>query len=387
MKVVLSTIGKFHTFDLARELHAHGVLQGIFTAYPRFKLRSERLPRELIHSFPWVHAPFMGFPNRHVLGNRINRLWVYLDKLTLDGYVSMRMPSCDVFVGLSGSALRSGRTARARGAKYVCDRGSSHIRAQDQLLREEHDHWGLPFDGIDPRVIELEESEYAAADCITVPSNFAVRTFVAAGVSQGKLCRLPYGVDLSRFEPDGRPDPARFDILFVGGMSLRKGVPYLIQAYRKLVHRAKSLTFVGSAPPEFIAQLKRCGAWDDDVRVVGSVPQGALKGIMSKSHVMVLPSVEDGFGMVLAQAMACGCPVVGTRNTGTEDLLSEDGREGFVVPIRDSDALAQRLQRLVDEPNLRARMSEAAIHRVKQLGGWRDYGSQALAAYRALSAS
>jgi alpha-maltose-1-phosphate synthase len=386
MKVALSTIGKFHTFDLARELRAHGVLRAVFTGYPRFKLRSERLPPELIHTFPWVHAPFMGFAYRRFLGNRINRQWEYLDRITLDRYVSMRLPECDVFVGLSGSALRSGRIAQARGAKYVCDRGSSHIRAQDQLIREEHDRWGLPFDGIDSRVIELEENEYAQADCVTVPSKFALRTFIAAGVPQRKLSRLPYGVDLSRFEPLEPPDPARFDILFVGGMSLRKGVPYLIQAYRKLIHSSKSLTFVGSAPPDVIGQLKECGAWDNDVRVVGPVPQTALKHIMSKSHVMVLPSVEDGFGMVLAQAMACGCPVIGSCNTGTEDLLSEDGREGFVVPIRDSDAIAQRLQQLADDPTLRARMSEAAIDRVKQLGGWGDYGNQALATYRALLA-
>src|ERR1035441_1271472 len=150
MKFVLSTIGKFHTFDLARELHNRGALQAVFTAYPRFKLRHERLPPEVIHTFPWVHTPYMGFAYRGLLGYRINWLWEYLDKITLDHFVSRRMPACDVFVGLSGSALRSGETAHARGAKYVCDRGSSHIRTQDQLLRDEYARWDLKFVGIDP---------------------------------------------------------------------------------------------------------------------------------------------------------------------------------------------------------------------------------------------
>ncbi len=382
MKVTLSTIGKFHTFDLARELHAQGALRAVYTAYPRFKLREEALPRNLIHTFPWLHAPFMAFP-RHRLSTRANQTWEYWDKIALDRYVSLRMPPSDVFVGLSGSALRSGQTAQQQGAKYVCDRGSSHIRYQDELLRDEHDRWGLPF-GIDPRVIALEEAEYAAADGITVPSHFALRSFVAAGVPRSKLHRLPYGVDLSRFGMVDRPDPKRFDVLFVGGMSLRKGVPYLVDAYRKLVHPAKSLTFVGSAAPDLIAHLQRRGAWDETARVLGSVPQAALKQIMSKSHVMVLPSVEDGFGMVLAQAMACGCPIIGSQNTGTDDVLSEDTREGFLVPIRDGDAIAHRLQQLADDPALREAMSHAAIDRVKHLGGWRDYGTQAVKTYESL---
>jgi glycosyltransferase involved in cell wall biosynthesis len=384
MRVALSTIGKFHTFDLARELHAHRALQAIYTGYPRFKLRGERIPADLIHTFPWLHAPLMGFRYGRLLGTRFNRLLNYLDRITLDEFVSSQLPECDVFVGLSGSALRSGRRAQARGAKYVCDRGSSHIRTQDRLLREEHDLWSLRYEGIDPRVMELEENEYAAADCITVPSTFSLRSFVESGVAQPKLRRLPYGVDLSTFEPRGQPDPARFDILFVGGMALRKGVPYLVQAYRKLRHSAKSLTFVGSASPALMAALKARGQWADEARVAGPIPQPALKDIMSRSHVLVLPSIEDGFGMVLAQAMACGCPVIGSFNTGTPDLLTGEGREGFTVPIRNSDAIAERLQQMADDPALRTRMSEAAIARVKQLGGWRDYGNEALAIYAAL---
>jgi glycosyltransferase involved in cell wall biosynthesis len=382
MKVTLSTLGKFHSFDLARQLYSRGALRAIYSAYPAFKLRGEGLPSRLVHTFPWLHAPFMAFP-RNRLSARANQAWEYLDRISFDRYVSLRMPECDVFVGLSSSSLRSGRAAQRRGAVYVCDRGSSHIRYQDGLLREEHARWGLPF-AIDPRVIAREEAEYATADCITVPSHFAVRSFIEAGVPKEKLRRLPYGVDLSRFDAVGRPDPNRFDVLFVGGMSLRKGIPYLIQAYRTLQHPAKSLTFVGSASHGLIAQLKKHGIWEDSARVVGSVPQGELKQIMSKSHVMVLPSVEDGFGMVLAQAMACGCPVIGSRNTGTEDILSADASEGFVVPIRDSEAIARRLQQLADDADMRDRMSRAALDRVKHLGGWRDYGSQALDAYTAL---
>jgi len=376
MNVVLSVPGKFHTFDLARELHSRQSLKAIFTGYPRFKLDNERLPNDKIHTWPWVQGSYMAMPKRHWLGARIVREWEWLAKTTLDAHVARQMPECDVFVGLSGSALRSGQQARSRGAKYVCDRGSSHIRLQDTLLREESQRWGIAFEGIDPRVIEREEAEYAEADRITVPSSFSVRSFVQAGVPAHKLSMLPYGVNLDMFKPTGTPAAHRFDVLYVGGMNLNKGIPYLLEAYRMLEHPLKSLTLAGVPSLQFIERMKAHRLWPDDIRVLGHVPQPELKELMSRSHAMVLPSVQDGFGMVLSQAMACGCVVIGSEHTGAQDLF-DDGQEGFIVPIRQSQAIAQRLQLLADCPDLRQDMSQKALMRVQSAGGWRDYGQAA----------
>jgi glycosyltransferase involved in cell wall biosynthesis len=388
MRLVLSTIGKFHTFDLARELQARGVLKAIFSGFPEFKLRNEQLPRASVHTFPWVHAPYMGLRYRGLLRHRFNRLWKYweyLDKITFDRFVSSRMPACDVFVGLSGSALNSGKVAQRCGARYVCDRGSSHIRVQDQLIHEEYARWDLRFEGVDQRVIDLEEAEYATSDCITIPSAFCLRSFVSQGIPETKLRLIPYGVNLERFYPTGTPDTGRFDVLFVGSMHLRKGVQYLLQAYARVRHPRKSLTFAGGADRNLIDLMKKRSLWPENVQVLGHIPQPRLKEIMSRSHTMVLPSIEEGLAMVLAQAMACGCPVIGSEHTGAEDLFT-DGREGFIVPIRRADEIAERLQRLADDPALRSRMSAAAVARVKQLGGWHAYGERAFAVYESLLA-
>lgn len=385
MKVALSVLGKFHTFDLARELHSHGVLAGVLTGYPRFKLRAERLPDASIHTFPWVQAPYMANPIKSRMPRRWIREWENLAATTFGQWTAHALPECDVYVGLSGSGLKAGKMQQARGGRYVCDRGSSHIRVQDTLLREEHQAWGLPFDGIDLRAIEREEAEYAQADCITVPSGFAFRSFLDQGVASEKMRLLPYGVNLSRFAPCGEPDPARFDTLFVGAMSLQKGVPYLLQAFNTVRHSKKSLTFAGVVSPQIIALMRARGLWSEEIKVLGHVPQAELKQVMSKSHVLVLPSIQEGFGMVMAQAMACGCPVIASENTGARDLF-DDGKEGFIVPIRDPQALAERLQRLVDEPDLRRRMAANALERVKRMGGWQDYGQRALSTYQALVA-
>ena len=96
---------------------------------------------------------------------------------------------------------------------------------------------------------------------------------------------------------------------------------------------------------------------------------------MSTSHVLVLPSIEEGLALVQAQAMACGCPVICTTNTGGEDLFT-DGTEGFILPIRDVATLTERMQELADDPARQEIMRAAALRRVQSIGGWTQYGDR-----------
>src|SRR5579863_413733 len=242
MKVALSTIGRFHSFDLARQLDKRGALSCIFTGYPRFKLKNERLAHEKIQCFPWLQAPYMKLGS---LNSHLKVYWERYSAITFDHYVARNLPDCDLFCGLSGSATRSGRVAKKRGIRYVCDRGSSHISFQNQILTEEFDRHGIRFRGIDPTVMEREEEEYENADAITVPSTFALNTFVERGIKREKLRLVPYGVDLSRFKPVWRPPKNSFQVLFVGSLSIRKGIKYLIQAFDRLETARKHLTLAG----------------------------------------------------------------------------------------------------------------------------------------------
>jgi alpha-maltose-1-phosphate synthase len=383
MKVTLSVVGKFHTFDLARELARHGALQAIFTGYPRFKLLNENLDADKIHTFPWINTPYMAFPRRDLLGDAIVRQWEYINCTAFDRHTASRMPACDVFVGLSSATLISGRRAKATGARFVCDRGSSHIRTQDELLREEHAEWGLPHRGPDPRFIDREEAEYEEADAITVPSGFSARTFIARGVPVHKVHRLSYGVDITRFHKSSEPDVKHFDVLFAGGASARKGVPYLLQAFKALQHPGKRLFFAGSFSPQFRSHMEARGLWSPQIELLGHLNWDALRDRMSRSHALVLPSIEEGFGLVIPQALACGCPVIAKENTGGPDLFA-DGEAGYILPIRRADLIADRLQLLADAPLMREQLSQAAQGLVRHIGGWQTYGDQAMAIYQGL---
>jgi len=214
MRVVISATSKFHSLDLARELQRREALEAIFSGYPKFKLRSEALNVRKIKTFPYFHASYMALSRYSLLGNDPWDVWGNFVLSTFDRYVAANLPNCEIFCGQSGSSLRTGQIAKSRGIRYICDRGPSHIRRQDQILRDEFELWGAVFSGIDERIMEREEAEYQIADLVTVPSKFAFQSFVEFGVPQEKMRLLPYGVDQTVFYPDGRPKTEQFNVLF-----------------------------------------------------------------------------------------------------------------------------------------------------------------------------
>ncbi len=371
MRVVQVVHGVFHHFDLARELEARGHLQRVYSGFPWRRLEREGVSRARVSTFPWIHTSLFLIERYWQMPRRIRAYLDYQNSVELDNWVASRIESCDVVVGLSNAALKTGRLVQSRGGRYVCDRGSSHIRYQYAILNDEHRRWGVRPLISDARAMQRQEAEYAVADAITVPSEFARRSFVEMGVSPEKIVKVPYGVQLSRFRPTKSPPTDSFDVLFAGTVSLRKGVPYLLQAFQMLKHPRKRLRIAGTFDPDTLAVLQRLGL--GDVELLGSLPQEKLAEYMSRSHVMVLPSIEEGLAMVQAQAMACGCPLISSMNTGGEDLF-QDGVEGFLVPIRSPEAIHDRLNQLAGDRELQRRMSAAALSRVESLGGWTTYG-------------
>ena len=293
--------------------------------------------------------------------------------LRFDEYTRRRIPPCDAFIGISGAGLLTGELVQTRGGKFICDRGSTHQIFQERVLREEYARWDVPLEPEKPHIGVREEKIYALADAITVPSSVARRSFLEMGFAPEKVQVIPYGVRLDRFRKNGEAPGDSFEVLFAGQVSLRKGVPYLLEAFRRLRHPRKRLTVVGHVQDHMHELLRRLPV--EDVVFTGPVPQPELIDRMSRSHVLLLPSVEEGLALVQAQAMACECPVIATEATGAEDLFS-DGVEGFIVPDRDVDALTLRLQQLADDVPLRQRMGAAAKLRVEKIGGWDTYGAR-----------
>lgn len=373
MRISLSSIGKFHYFDLARELLKRDLLHRLYSSYPLWKIRREGIPDERLCTFPWFHTPYMAqvrLPPRWRIGHR---LLSRMARVAHDRHAARNMEPCDVFVALSGHNLFAGRRARELGGRWLCDRASTHIKHQYQVLRDEYARWGLPFSQFDPRVIEQEQIEYAEADAITVPSKAVQRTFIAQGISAERIHRIPYGVDLGRFFPVGAPVKGRFDIVFIGSVGLHKGVPYLLEAYRQFRHPAKSLTLIGAVMEPFVPLLEKL--LTPGVRVLGPQPSHVIQETLSRSHSFVLPSIDEGFGLVIAEAMACGCSVICSDAVGGADLV-DDGRDGFVVKSKNPEAIISKWEMLACDESLRSDLSRAALTKVRSLGGWSRYGDE-----------
>ena len=373
MRVVQTVFGVFHHFDLARQLQSRGHLEKIFSTWPWQRLKREALPRERVETFPWLHTPEYLLNRTGLLPRWMDDALGYANALLFDEYTLRRLPPCDALIGISGSARKTGALVQQRGGVFFCDRGSSHQRYQEQIVSEEYRRWGVDEPVSDPRDTAREEAIYAEADGIVVPSSFAARSFVSMGVEADKVHVIPYGVELARFAPSGEPPRDSFHVLFVGTVGLRKGVPYLLEAFARLRHPNKQLTVIGSLSREMAAVLERLPK--NNVRFAGSLPQAEVAAAMSRSHVLVLPSIEEGLALVQGQAMACGCPVLASTNTGAEDLFA-DGREGFIVPVRDVDAMTERLEQMAGDPVLQQQMRSAGLERVQHLGGWSTYGDR-----------
>jgi glycosyltransferase involved in cell wall biosynthesis len=375
MNVTQISIGRFHHFHLARQLEKYNLLDSIWTGYPKFKLKDENgVPQEKIKTFPWFRTPYM---MRSKIGldrfDWLNKEWEWLAQDTLDRHVAKELKAPTILIALSATGLHAGKKAKSLGGHYICDRGSSHIRYQENILIEEYRQWGLKFHGIDPRVLEKEELEYHQADIITVPSEFVKSSFVEMGIPEHKIKKVVYGARLDRFKKTGEPPSDIFRIIWVGSICIRKGFMYLLTAFQKLKHPSKELLVVGDLTEEVKGLLRNQDL--SGIRFLGQVQNSILPDLYSTSHVFVLPSIEEGLAMVQGEAMACGCPVIASINTGAQDLLT-DRVEGFIIPIRSSEILQDRLQELSDNPLLRKEMSNKALQKVNSLGGWDTYGNQ-----------
>lgn len=377
MKIAISVPGKFHLFNLAQELLKRGYLSQLITSYPKFEVLKYGIPRQKINSVLRKEIIQRLSHKIPFLSNWWSSQFLALE--VFDKKAAKFLKPCDIFVGASSASLHTMRAAKKFGAITILERGGAHILYQDKILKEEYEKLGLrvrPYQLAHPKVIAKELQEYKEADYVSIPSLFVKKTFLEAGFPENKLIHIPYGVDLGEFKPATKKDDV-FRVVYAGGMTLQKGLHYLLQAFAEFNLPNSELLLIGAKSPEiepFFQKYKGHYKW------IGRVPQKELSSYYTQSSVFVLNSIHDGFGMVIIQAMACGLPVIATQNTGGPDIIRE-GENGFVIPIRDVEALKEKLLYLYEHPEEGRKMGELAEKRVREGFTWEDYGEKMIAAY------
>lgn len=249
---------------------------------------------------------------------------------------------------------------------------NAHPVFQDRLLNEEAKTRGMKYNANIP-VTKKMLAEFDAVDYLLVSSGFVKRTFVENGYDEAKIITLPYGVERSPGAAESLPEkPAagsrkKIRVLCVGQITIRKGQYYLLEAI-KLLNRSFSeplfeLTLVGRSEPAYMKCLNDLSV---DFEHIPHIDNRDMTAFMAGFDLFVLPSLEDGFSVVVTEALAAGLPVITTSNNGAADII-EDGYNGVVVAASSATAIQQAIERIVDEKITGKR---------KDLLSWKDYATQ-----------
>ena len=249
---------------------------------------------------------------------------------------------------------------------------AAHPDCADSLQQE----WelALPEDDFRHLVAETElASRFLAA------SSFTRSTLIEHGARPETITVIPYGVDLDHFHPAPTRPPASgtLQLLFVGRINQRKGVKYLLEALKQFRPSDVQLTVCGRVV-DSLALFRASGI---DVNVRPSVSAEELVHAYQRADLFVLPSVAEGFAQVLLEALACGLPILSTTHTAAPDLITE-GKEGFIVPPRRPDLLAERIAWCLDNRPALEAMRERARSTAEQFT-WDRFRSHAAGAVQA----
>lgn len=271
----------------------------------------------------------------------------------------------------SGTAQDPLRKARDLGIAGWLDCPTAHHVYAQTLLAEEAklvpEYAGtLQFvAGTEDERLRIDAEIELATDLIVL-SSFQERTFLSAGVDPARMHVLHLGVDTDMFRPLPRVRDDHFTIGFVGQVTQRKGLSYLIQAHRALRSDGVRLLIVGR-------KVGGPHSWDDGtVEHHGPVPRWELSDYYARMDVFVLPSLIEGFPQTALEAMSCGVPVIVSENTFGHDVIV-DGTNGYVIPIRDVDAIVDRVRLLKADDELRRAMSLEA-RRTAEAFSWGAFG-------------
>jgi glycosyltransferase involved in cell wall biosynthesis len=334
------------------EQHARGFLAPLWARFaqpvevPLEPARVRWLPgvpilrRGLEAVLPGSLAPLAG-----LIASRLFDRWVARD---------LHRARVDAVIAPELSALTIFRRARQAGITTLLDAAAMHHQTQDRARRF------VEPEGVHRRITAIKNREIELADRVLTVSGLAARTYRRAGVPEEKVHSLPLGVDTDLFRPSAtatakQPPGAVF--VFCGAFAFHKGFDLLLDAFERFRDAAPGtqLHLIGQSG-DAAERLKDIPA--NGILVRPRLSQPALAAELAAADCLVLPSRSDSFGLVVAEGLACGLPVVVSEMVGARELVRE-GENGWVVPAGDAAALAKRMLWCAQHREAMARMRPA----------------------------
>ena len=300
--------------------------------------------------------------------------WVVRD---FDGRVAQCFDKrCQVVYCYEDSALVTFRMAKRCGVRRVYELPIGYHDEARVVARQEveRDKSLLPFWVClheSPEKLDRKSAEIAAADHIICASTYCRNTVLKHLKEPCQISVVPYGCDV-QWQPKvwgSRDMRGPLKLVFVGRLDPRKGLHYLFEGLEKLIPGSFELRLAGRwvhGYKEWLMRRRRVAFRD-----LGQIGRGHLISVLQDSHLLVFPSLFEGFGLVLLEAMACGIPILATDRTGAPDII-EDGKEGFLVRGACSDDIVKVLNLVLDNRKLLPDMGVAARKTAVSLS-WSTY--------------
>lgn len=281
----------------------------------------------------------------------------------------------DVFWAWSSCSLEGIRRAARRGIPSILEHGSSHAQWRTQRMAAELRNFGLNKDSdTSPSKLSYDKEEYRLATRICIPSQFVWGTFRDMGVPEEKLFVNPYGADIGFWSQaqHQRRENRPITFLWVAAVIPRKGIRVLLEAWKHAALKNCRLVIIGGIDPlvrPLLADLP------DNIEIRQFLGHESIRREMEQSHAYVLPSFEEGMARSVLEAGAAGLPLVITEETGATDIF-KDGRDGWVVPSGNMDALIEALRAVARDPAKAATRGRQAAASVLPYS-WEAYGVRA----------
>jgi len=335
-KILLDQL-KQHNLDFSYTLYHPRYEFGFYNNDNRPSPHTSRL----YNNTNWV---VWGIKNRIPFLKKKN--WQYDITYSLyDKITASKLNECDLFFGWPQMSLNCFKKVKKIGGVTILDYPIPHITTWQQLLLEESRIQKIkqPHSLFTAYTHKRMLKEIEETDFISVPSSFVKNSFLENGVPESKLLFNSYGIDNDKFHPfSEKPAHEKFTIIFVGSVELRKGVHYLLKSFNELQLKNCELKLVGNIHHDF---KPYCDLYksNNQIKWLGGQSKDKTAEEMRKADIMVMPSLLEGLSLTILECMASGTPVISSENAGGLDLI-EDGKNGFIFPIRNTDKLKEKIE-------------------------------------------
>ncbi len=303
----------------------------------------------------------------------------------------LRRSKAKIFHGWTHESLMSMRVAKEKGMLIILERGNPHPLFSKKTLDFEYKkykkHNFFSIEDKNPFLrkfnhyrYELDEAikEIDLADYIFVNSKFCASTYEKFGVDKNKIVTLPRGFDPDRyFVRSLQKKHDKFIVLFVGEMLLRKGIKYILEAWKDFPQKNCELWFVGHVSDEVSSLVNSYQKKFINIKCFGK--QAEVTTFFQKASVFVFPSLDEGSAKVTYEAMASGLPCIFTENSGS--LANQNS--AIMIPIRSSKAIKNALIKLQNDVDYRNQLGFNAAEAIKKYT-WQYYQDSLILTYKKL---